>query len=85
MGRADLTFPRIALGAGLLLLLAGQGWARGEDLASPRLSALRKEVEAGGQGPLKRFWQRLVAEGTPLVEPVEGEANPMPRLSVKSV
>ncbi|HSS50901.1 MAG TPA: enterochelin esterase [Thermoanaerobaculia bacterium] len=66
-------FQRIALITGLLLLLAGQGWARAEDLASPRLSALRKEVETGGQGALERFWQRLAAEGTPLVEPLEGD------------
>jgi enterochelin esterase family protein len=67
-------FQRIALITGLLLLLAEtEGRARGEDLASPRLSALRKEVEAGGPGPLERFWHQLAAEGTPLVEPVEGD------------
>ena len=67
-----MSLRRIALLAGFLLL-AGQGWARADDLASPRLSALRKEVEAGGQGALERFWHQLAAEGTPLVEPLEGD------------
>jgi hypothetical protein len=69
--KSDLT----ALLAGLLLLLAGPGRARAEDLASPRLSALRKEIATGGPGALERFWRRLAEEGTPLVEPVEGEPN----------
>ncbi|HEX3553927.1 MAG TPA: enterochelin esterase [Thermoanaerobaculia bacterium] len=60
--------------AALLLLLAG-GPASAEELASPRLGALRKEMEAGGPAALERFWRRLAEEGTPLVEPVAGEAN----------
>jgi len=67
-----VSLRRIALLAGFLLL-AAQGQARAEDLASPRLSALRKEVETGGQGALERFWHQLAAEGTPLVEPLEGD------------
>jgi len=69
--KSDLT----ALLAGLLLLLAGPGRARAEDLASPRLNALRNEIATGGPAALERFWRRLAAEGTPLVEPVEGEPN----------
>jgi enterochelin esterase-like enzyme len=59
----------------LLLLLAGPGRARAEDLASPRLNALRNEIATGGPAALERFWRRLAEEGTPLVEPVEGEPN----------
>jgi len=69
--KSDLT----ALLAGLLLLLAGPGRARAEDLASPRLNALRNEIATGGPAVLERFWRRLAAEGTPLVDPVEGEPN----------
>ena len=69
--KSDLT----ALLAGLLLLLAGPGRARAEDLASPRLNALRNEIATGGPAALERFWRRLAAEGTPLVDPVEGEPN----------
>jgi enterochelin esterase-like enzyme len=60
--------PRIAVIAGLLLLLAEGGPARAEELASPRLDALRKEQEAGDTAALERFWRRLAGEGTPLVE-----------------
>src|SRR6476661_1921479 len=59
--------PRIVVIASLLLL-AGGGPARAEELASPRLDALRKEQEAGDTAALERFWQRLATEGTPLVE-----------------
>jgi enterochelin esterase-like enzyme len=69
-----MSLPRTALLAGLLLL-AGVGRAGAEDLASPRLNALRNEIATGGPAALERFWRRLAEEGTPLVEPVEGEAN----------
>lgn len=69
-----MSLPRIALLMGLLLL-AGQGQARAEDLASPRLDALRKEIATAGPAALERFWRRLTAEGTPLVEPVAGVEN----------
>jgi enterochelin esterase family protein len=67
--------PGIACVAGLLLLLAGWRPARAEDLASPRLGALRKEQETGGPAALERFWRRLTEEGTPLVEPVEEKGS----------
>ncbi len=67
--------PRIACVAGLLLLLAGRGPASAEEVASPRLSALRREVEMGGPATLERFWRRMAEEGTPLVEPVAGEGS----------
>lgn len=69
-----MSLPRIALLMGLLLL-AGQGQARAEDLASPRLDALRKEIATAGPAALERFWRRLTAEGTPLVEPIAGAEN----------
>ncbi|HSS79046.1 MAG TPA: enterochelin esterase [Thermoanaerobaculia bacterium] len=58
--------------AGLLLRLVFPGVAASaEELASPRLGALRQEVKADGPAALERFWRRLADEGTPLVEPVE--------------
>lgn len=69
-----MSLSRIALLMGLLLL-SGPGLARAEDPASPRLSALRKEIATAGSGALERFWRRLAEEGTPLVEPVEGKAD----------
>jgi enterochelin esterase-like enzyme len=64
--------PRAALLTGLLFLAAS---ARAQDLASPRLNALRQEIAAGGPTALERFWRRIAGEGTPLVEPVEGKAD----------
>src|SRR4051812_50208610 len=61
--------------AGLLLLLAGRGPASAEEVASPRLGALRREVETGGPAALERFWRRGAEEGTPLAEPVAGEGS----------
>lgn len=69
-----MSLPQIAFLMGVLFL-AGPVWARAEDLASPRLRALREEIAAGGPAALERFWRRLAEEGTPLVEPVEGDAN----------
>src|SRR4051812_50213059 len=70
----SMSLPRIALLTGLLLL-AAPGLARAEDPASPRLNALRKEIATSEPAALERFWRRLAGEGTPLVEPVEGEEN----------
>src|SRR5258706_499906 len=70
----DLKIACLAAGLLLRLFLAG-GPASAEELASPRLGALRQEVKAGGPAALERFWRRLAEEGTPLVEPVEGEGN----------
>ena len=67
--------PGIACVAGLLLLLAGRGPASADEVASPRLSALRREVETGGPAALERFWRRVAEEGTPLAEPVEREGS----------
>lgn len=62
-----MSLSRIVLLTGLLLL-AVQGRAHAQDLASPRLDALRKEIATAGPVALERFWRRLAGEGTPLVE-----------------
>lgn len=39
---------------------------------SPRILALRADVEAGVAGAVTRFWDASAREGTPLVEPIPG-------------
>jgi enterochelin esterase family protein len=67
-----LRVSRIAVLAALLLHIPGRAPAKAEELASPRLGALRQEIEHEGPAALERFWQRLATEGTPLVEPIQG-------------
>lgn len=42
---------------------------------SPRLKALAAELAAGKKGALAAFWEATRREGTPLIEPVEGDAD----------
>jgi len=39
---------------------------------SPRLQRLQEELEAGKKGFLRSFWKEIKAQGTPLVEKIEG-------------
>jgi len=43
------------------------------ELTSPRLSALKKEVEGGNRAALESFWQEVTKQGVPLVEPFKGD------------
>src|SRR5262245_27718029 len=40
---------------------------------SPRLAALRAELEAGNRPALDAFWREIVARGAPLIEPIDGD------------
>jgi len=40
---------------------------------SPRLQQLQEELEAGKKGSLRSFWKEIKAQGTPLVEAIEGD------------
>src|SRR5215813_5281513 len=42
---------------------------------SPRLAALKKELASGNREALERFWQQVTQDGTPIVEPIEGDAQ----------
>jgi enterochelin esterase-like enzyme len=42
---------------------------------SPRLSALKKDLEAGRADALGEFWREVEGAGAPLVEPVEDDAE----------
>ena len=43
------------------------------DQVSPRLAALRKDLEAGSRSALEQFWQEAARQGTPLVEPIQDD------------
>lgn len=44
-------------------------------VSSPRIEALKKEVEAGNRAAIDTFWQEVSKAGTPVVEPAKGETN----------
>ncbi len=44
-----------------------------EELLSPRLIALQKEIQAGNRAALETFWQEVTEQGTPLIEPIPGD------------
>ena len=46
----------------------------GDDvLISPRITALKKELDAGNKSALASFWEHITAQGTPMVERIQGE------------
>ena len=44
-----------------------------EKSESPRLKTLQDKVQAGDRDALESFWQAVTEQGTPLVEPVQGD------------
>lgn len=40
---------------------------------SPKLERLRQALEAGDVATLNVFWQEVGRQGTPLIEPIEGD------------
>ncbi|MEK6322427.1 MAG: enterochelin esterase [Acidobacteriota bacterium] len=44
-----------------------------QEPVSPRLSALRQELETGNRAALEQLWQEVASQGTPLVEPIQGD------------
>jgi hypothetical protein len=44
-----------------------------EQLASPRLSTLQKELDAGYVAAMESFWREIGKHGTPLIEPLAGD------------
>lgn len=65
----------IALSAGNTIPIIPHNQAFQETLASPRLAALHKELEAGNRAALESFWREVTKHGAPLVEPVKGESR----------
>jgi len=46
-------------------------WSTG--LRSPRIEALRRQVESGNTGAVKQFWADIAARHAPLIEPIPGD------------
>ena len=44
-----------------------------DDLVSPRIDALKQELESGNLKALDTFWQKITQEGTPLIEPLPND------------
>ena len=44
-----------------------------QPIESPRLAALHAELQAGSEGAVATFWSEAAEQGTPLVEPLEGD------------
>lgn len=44
-----------------------------QTLDSPRLAALKKELEQGNRSALERFWQEIKKSGAPLIEAIKGD------------
>jgi enterochelin esterase-like enzyme len=40
---------------------------------SPRIASLQAEIESGNSSALDTFWREIGEQGTPLIEPVEGD------------
>jgi enterochelin esterase family protein len=45
------------------------------DAASPRLQALKKQVEGGNRAAVEQFWLERKTAGTPLIEPMPGDGR----------
>ncbi|HTS77792.1 MAG TPA: enterochelin esterase [Bryobacteraceae bacterium] len=46
-----------------------------EKFTSPRIAALRKDVESGNTGAVAAFWQEMEKEGAPLIEPLKDSTS----------
>ncbi|MHA1924742.1 MAG: alpha/beta hydrolase-fold protein [Candidatus Thorarchaeota archaeon] len=46
-----------------------------DNMISPRLTILRQELQRGNNNALKDFWQEVVTQGTPLIEPIAGDSE----------
>ncbi|MEK6409942.1 MAG: alpha/beta hydrolase-fold protein [Acidobacteriota bacterium] len=44
-----------------------------QEMDSPRLARLRKELETGSRDALEQFWKEAASQGTPLVEPIQAD------------
>src|SRR5262245_40344341 len=68
LGRALWSMP-----AGTADEPAGKKDDAGGSPASPRVAELQKRLGGGDAKAAEAFWDKVKAEGTPLVEPIPGE------------
>jgi len=68
---------RLAIVLGLVaycsIAAAPIGLAQNIKITSPRLAALKKDIDSGNRAALETFWQEVTKQGTPLVEPITGD------------
>lgn len=65
----------LALTTGNTTLFIPYNQAASEILTSPRLAALKKELDSGNREALESFWHEVEKQGAPLVEPIKGESR----------
>lgn len=54
-------------------LNAAKASAGDDQFTSPRIAALKKELEVGNRAVLDSFWQDVTKQGAPLIEPFKGD------------
>lgn len=72
--------PLATIGLALILVTSAtfaQETLRDKPLVSPRLAALKKNLEAGKREALESFWQDVETRGAPLVESIQGDETHM--------
>ncbi|MEM8533574.1 MAG: enterochelin esterase domain-containing protein [Chloroflexota bacterium] len=42
-------------------------------ITSPRIDALQQQIATGNTAALDTFWDTVITEGAPLIEPIEGD------------
>lgn len=72
--RLAARFPFL-MTAMIFLLGAHNSSSAMEELESQRLKNLQHAIKAGDSGALETFWQTIAQQGTPMVEPIQGNEN----------
>ena len=63
----------LLLGCWLQPCCAGQEVSKNSPPTSPRLTALKKQLEAGDAAAIEGFWREMSGQGTPLIETIPGD------------
>jgi enterochelin esterase-like enzyme len=63
----------LVLPAYFFIPAASIGIAQNSKVTSPRLTALKKDIDSGNRAALESFWQEVTKQGTPLVESIAGD------------
>lgn len=71
--RTAIAIGFLAIAAQCLSAQPPRPFYSAEALASPRMAALAKSIEAGDRSATAAFWEEMARAGTPLEEPVAGD------------
>lgn len=55
------------------VLIGPVAYLQAQSIPSPRVAELQEQLDAGSEGVVEAFWSEVTREGTPLVEPLEGD------------